>query len=171
MRQRPKPPSPAAKNMQGNMLASYHKGRLHIRMIFHHLYRNSGTHGIVFLCPRGKASQARVSLQVKSLVINSNHCSAFSTQREIWSVARFYGLAATTDKRKRRERASVSLYARNFERENGFAVGEKVAKKKGQRERQRAVLQFRLARGLSHLKRHDRHCLIKERLLKIPLSA
>ena len=43
VRQRPKPPSPAAKNMQGNMLASYHKGRLHIRMIFHHLYRISGT--------------------------------------------------------------------------------------------------------------------------------
>ena len=68
-----------------------------------------------------------------------DHCSAFSTEREregIWSVARFYGLTATTDKRKRRERASVSLCTRNFERENGFAVGEKVAKKKGERDKE-----------------------------------
>ena len=90
------------KNMQGNPL-----GRLHIRMIFHHLYRISGTHGIVFLCPRGKADTRLASSEIVSDQLD--HWSAFSTEREIWSVARFYGLAATTDKGKRRERASVSL--------------------------------------------------------------
>ena len=129
-----------------------------------------------FFVLQGKPGTRLASSEIVSDQLD--HCSAFSTERKRGDLVgrgrTLYGLTETTDKRKRRERACHSVSApRDFERENGFAVGEKVAKKKGEGERQRAVLQFRLAQGpsLSHLKRHDRHCLIKEKLLKIPLSA